>query len=190
MTLYQNKYLTESTRLKGYDYSLNGYYFITICTKNRERLFGRVDNGIMILNVFGHIVQNCWMDLPNHYPNLRLDAFIIMPDHIHAIFVIENDNAITTVETGLKPVSAIPSSQETGLKPVSTNAKRHGLFEFVRAFKTFSSRRINELRKTPGTPVWQIRFYDHIIRDPDSLTKIQEYILNNPINWAIDTENP
>ena len=153
-------------------------------------MFGRVDNGIMILNVFGHIVQNCWMDLPNHYPNLRLDAFIIMPDHIHAIFVIENDNAITTVETGLKPVSAIPSSQETGLKPVSTNAKRHGLFEFVRAFKTFSSRRINELRKTPGTPVWQIRFYDHIIRDPDSLTKIQEYILNNPINWAIDTENP
>jgi putative transposase len=129
----------------------------------------------MILSSYGNIVQECWLDLPNHYPNLHLDSFVVMPNHIHGIFAIKyvDDNATV----------------ETGLKPVSTKVKRHGLSEFVRAFKTFSSRRINELRQTPGMRVWQLRFHDHIIRDRSSMTKIQEYILNNPTKWEVDTEN-
>lgn len=90
MTLYQNKYRIESTRYKGWDYSMEGSYFITICTQNRDNLFGSVKNGRMILNQFGNIAGQCWLDLPNHYQNIRLDVFVIMPNHVHGIIVIDN----------------------------------------------------------------------------------------------------
>ena len=169
MTLFANKYRIESARLKGWDYSSPGYYFIAICTKNRECLFGE-------------ILENCWNDLPNHYPNLKLDQFVVMPNHVHGIIIIENNN--NTIDYQGVPV-------ETGLKPVSTGTsgtsdKTHGLFEFIRALKTFSARRINEYRQTPGTSVWQTRFHDHIIRDDDELNRIRKYIINNPSNWKMD----
>ena len=178
--LYKNKYRIESARLKNWDYSSNGYYFITICTKNRECILGEIENQEMILNENGKIVETCWFDLPNHYNNLRLDEFIVMPNHIHGIMVIDKD---------IIPVPESPV--ETGFKPVSTDRtnntqKRHGLFEFVRALKTFSSRRINKLRHSPGTPVWQSRFYDRIIRNENELNRIREYVINNPQNWSKD----
>lgn len=174
MTLYKNKYRVETTRLKGWDYASNGYYFVTICTHNREHLFGHIENGEMILNQYGQIVQNGWNDLPNHYPNIRLDAFCVMPNHVHGIIVIDN---------GMMDGTGIV---ETGFKPVSTN---HGLFEMVRALKTFSARRINQLRNTAGNPVWQTRFHDHIIRNDKSLNRIREYIANNPKTWNADLFN-
>lgn len=108
-------------------------------------------------------MENCWNDLPNHYQNLKLDQFVVMPNHVHGIIIIENNNntidcqdAIdirnTIVETGLKPVSTGTSGTP------GTSGKTHGLFEFIRALKTFSARRINEYRQTPGTSVWQTRF--------------------------------
>ena len=194
MTLYKNKYRIETTRLRGWDYSQDGFYFVTVCVKNRKNLFGRVVDGTMRLNEYGMIVNNCWFDLPNHYQNIKLDAFCIMPNHIHGIIEIDNGGA---VETGLKPVSIIPptvsGSVETGLKPVSTPTKtptvyikHHGLFEFIRALKTFSARRINELRKSIGENVWQSRFHDHIIRCDGSLERIRKYIVNNPKSWHDD----
>lgn len=191
MTLFQNKYRIESARLKGWDYSSDGYYFITICAHNRDQLFGRVENGEMVLNQYGTIVNQCWFDLPYHYGNMWLDAFVIMPDHIHGIVVIDNNrtngNVGTSVETGFKPVSTIPAT--TIIPADSTNPnctliiKHHGLFEFVRAFKTFSARRINEIRNSPGIPVWQPRFHDHIIRDEGEFYRIQQYIIDNPKHW-------
>lgn len=165
MTLYQNQYRIETTRLQNWDYTTYGAYFITICTHNRENLFGHIANGEMHLNDNGKIVEQCWHDLPNHYPNLILDAFVIMPNHIHCIMMIN------TVETGLKPVSTSPS-------------KSHGIFEFVRALKTFSSRRINEINNTPGTPRWQTRFHDRIIRDEPELQQKRQYIHDNPAKWV------
>jgi REP element-mobilizing transposase RayT len=125
MTLYKNKYRIETTRLKNWDYSSNGYYYITICTKNREHIFGKiaVETGfkpvstptkpvfkmIMILNEYGKIVEKCWYDLSEHYANLKLDEFVIMPNHIHGIVIIENNDILASVgvvETGLKPVSS------------------------------------------------------------------------------------
>ena len=120
----------------------------------------------MILNNFGEIVLDCWHNLPNHYKNIILDTFVIMPNHIHGIIIIV----------------------ETGFKPVSTKTK-NGLSEFVRALKTFSSRRINTKRQTPGYQVWQSRFYEHIIRNESELLKIREYIVNNPLNWETDENN-
>jgi REP element-mobilizing transposase RayT len=183
MTLYQNQYRIETTRLQNWDYTTYGAYFITICTHNRENLFGHIANGEMHLNDNGKIVEQCWYNLPNHYPNLILDAFVIMPDHIHGIMMIN------AVETGLKPVSI--HSQKTGLKPVSTSqspspssSKSHGIFEFVRALKTFSSRQINEINGTPGKPRWQTRFHDRIIRDEPELQQKRQYIHDNPAKWG------
>jgi putative transposase len=174
MTLYKNKYRIETTRMHGWDYSSDGYYFVTICVKDRDHLFGKIIKGKMQLNPYGAIVKQCWFDLPNHYNNVKLDSFCIMPDHVHCIVQIENG---VSLETGLKPVS------------MKTTPKRHGLFEFMRAFKTFSARRINVLRNSAGEHVWQSRFYDHIIRDHKSLERIREYIYRNPQNWHDKTSN-
>lgn len=163
MAKYRNRYRIESNRRRGYDYSLPGYYFITLCVKNRKYLYGNVLNRQMQLNEFDIIVQQCWDDFPNHYPNFIPDLFIVMPNHLHAIIKIA-------------PV-------ETGFEPVSTN---HGVSEFVRAVKSFSAHRINELRNSPGVPVWQPGFHDHIVRIDDELPRIRRYIADNPLKWRGD----
>jgi len=167
------KHHRRSIRLKGYDYSQAGAYFITICTKDRACLFGEVVDGEMRLNALGQIVQDVWHDLPNHV-NVVLDAFVVMPNHVHGIVIIPDDTVVV-VGAGSEPA------------PTTT---RHGLPEIVRQFKTFSARRINELRGTPGLPVWQRNYYEHIIRNEESLHRIRAYIANNPLKWALDRENP
>jgi len=175
--LFKNKYRIKTARLQNYDYSSNGAYFVTICTKNREYSFGEIKNGKLQESITSKICMECWLDLPNHYPNCILDAFVIMPNHIHGVIIIAN------VETGFKPVST---------KPVSTNAntKQHSLSEIIRGFKTFTARKINEHQDTQGQPFWQSRFYDRIIRDEDELNHVREYIQNNPLKWEEDKNNP
>lgn len=112
MALFRNKYRIESARLPDFDYSINGLYFITICTKERLPFFGEIVDVGMKINSVGTIVKECWFDLPNHYPNLILDEFVVMPNHIHGIMVIDNSRIINTektavVETGLRPVSTV-----------------------------------------------------------------------------------
>ncbi|MHB8104719.1 MAG: transposase [Dehalococcoidales bacterium] len=159
----------RSIRLKGYDYSLPGAYFVTIITYQRIPVFGEIKAQNMLLGDFGEIAISCWEDIPKHYPNILLDSFIIMPNHVHGILIIDNVGA--------------------GLKPAPT-AKKYPLSEIVRSFKTFSARRINTLRKTPGLPVWQRNYYAHIIRNEEELNSIREYIENNIREWETDKENP
>ncbi|MCK4800223.1 transposase [Candidatus Parcubacteria bacterium] len=166
----------QSMRLENYDYSQDGYYFTTICAKNKIECFGEIIDGKMVLNECGEIVKKCWYDLPNHYHNCRLDEFIIMPNHNHGIIIIDN----SVVGTGLKPVRT---------KPIPTGAKQYSLSEIIRGFKTFSSRKINE-QNVNLIFRWQSRFYDHIIRNEKSLDKIREYIVNNPLKWELDRNNP
>lgn len=186
MTYDPNKQHRKSIRLQGYDYSQSGAYFVTICTYDRECLFGEIVDGEMILNEYGKIVQTTWMDLPNHISNIELDAFVVMPNHIHGIIVIP-------VGAGSKPApkNLIPSSDLTsfraGSKPAPTMGAR--LSEMVRQLKTFSARKINQLRKTGGHPVWQRNYYEHVIRDDDSWPRIREYIVNNPKQWNVDHDN-
>ncbi len=151
----------RSIRLQGYDYSQAGAYFVTITTHGRECLFGEIHQGQMTLNQFGKIVQQAWLDLPRHYPHIELGAFGIMPDHVHMV-VIFND---------------------------SPAPKRHPLSEIIRAFKSFSAKRINLLRKSQGIPVWQRNYYEHIIGSDDEQDRIHLYIENNPANWINDTAN-
>ncbi len=174
-------------RLEGYDYSLPGYYFVTVCVQGRKYMLGNVANGKMILSDYGQIVKKCWNDLPRHYPYIRLDAFVVMPNHIHGIIRI-----MRNVGAGLQP--ALIELERTGFKPVPTKNKqkitRHGLPEIVRAFKTFSARGINRIRGVTGTKFWQRNYYDHIIRNEQELNQIREYIQNNRSAWRGDRENP
>ncbi len=162
----------RSIRLRGYDYRRPGAYFVTICTQGRVCLLGDVIDGVVQLKEAGRIVTNTWADLPNHYAHMTGDAFIIMPNHVHAIVVLHSTGADGNVGAGLKPA---PTS--------------HGLPEIARALKTFSARRINLARATPGAPVWQRNYYEHIIRDDESLNRIRRYIQDNPQRWAVDHEH-
>ena len=166
----------KSIRLTGYDYSRPGAYFVTICVKDHTNLFGSIEKAVMRENEFGKIVRECWNDLPNHYSSVKLDTFVIMPNHIHGIIVILDDDHVDVV-AGLKPATT----------PAPTNKiKRHGLSEIIRALKTFSARRINEIRESSGVPIWQRNYYEHIVRTESALHQIRKYIEENPVNWQVN----
>ncbi|MEW6088305.1 MAG: transposase [bacterium] len=206
----------NSIRLKDYDYAREGAYFVTICCWNKECLFGEIGIGVgagskpalspkpalnpkpaqMILNDTGRMIEDTWNDLPNHNVCIELDEFVIMPNHIHGIIVLAGLAGLepVTSRAGLEPVTnragLEPVTNRAGLEPAPTGHNvmkmRHGLPEIIRQFKTFSAKRINKLRQTPGVPVWQRNYYEHIIRNEIELNKIREYIINNPFNWQDD----
>jgi putative transposase len=172
--------------------------------QNRESLFGWVNNEQMALNEYGEIVAACWDDLPRHYANVELDAFVVMPNHIHGIIVL-------TVGAGLKPAPTLDMANPVtgvglesnpihdvvnpitgaGLKPTPTRpVKQYPLSEIVRAFKSFSARRINQQRGTPGRAVWQRDYYEHIIRNEIAYQRIRQYIATNPLEWTQDQLHP
>ena len=177
-----------SLRLQGFDYSRPGAYFVTICTYRRECLLGEISNGEMRLSDAGLTAQVIWGELPDHYPYITLDAFVIMPNHVHGIVMLTDST--DTVGAGLKPALGKIDEQRAGFKPAPTGRKRHGLPEIIRAFKTFSSRRINQFREARGLPVWQRNYYEHVIRNDRILNAIRNYIEANASQWGNDTENP
>ena len=138
----------RSIRLPRYDYTTPGAYFVTICTWNRACVLGDIANDEMDLSVAGRVTQDVWEELPDHYPHVRLDAWVVMPNHVHGIIVLTDTDVLTR---------APDAGVGAGLKPAPTdgNMVHHGLPEIVRAFKTFSARRINALHGTAGAPFWQ-----------------------------------
>src|ERR1700757_2119468 len=155
-------------RLKNYDYSRSGYYFVTLCTKNRIEHFGKIENSKMILNQYGETAERYWKEIPNHYKNVEIDEFVIMPNHIHGIIII-NDKFYDTV----------------GIEQCSVPTK---LSKIVKSFKNVVTRIICDQFQDYGFQ-WQRSFYDHIVRDEISLNKIREYIINNPLKWDLDKDN-
>lgn len=182
---FRNKYRIGSARLTGWDYGQNGYYFVTICTANREHLFGAINRDEMILSAIGNIVLQEWKKSFEIRAELFCDAFVIMPNHIHAILRIEKPDKMDgdgcPVETH-------------GRASLQRNRSPHGVARrspksvssFVAGFKSAATKRINEFRNTPKLPVWQSRFHDHIIRDEKSYHLIRKYIINNPALWQED----
>jgi REP element-mobilizing transposase RayT len=167
----------KSHRLSGYDYTLSNAYFVTMVTKDRECLFGRVFGDSMELNELGEIVLQEWLRTPEIRAEIGLDEFVIMPNHLHGIIHLRDVGA-----HGGAPLRT-PS---TG---VAFRAPR-SLGSFIAGFKSAATKRINILRHAPGVPVWQPNFYDRIIRDEDELNRIRQYIIDNPAEWAGDPENP
>lgn len=169
----------RSIRLKGYDYTQPGGYFVTTCTQDRACLFGEVVDGKMRLNEAGRMVQAVWEEIPVHYAGVAIDAFVVMPNHIHGIVVL----------VGATPCGRPLSGQAQGPAPTIS------LPDVVHRFKTMTTKHYADGVKQAGwSPfpgqLWQRNYYEHIIRDEDSLNRIRQYITDNPAQWALDRENP
>jgi REP element-mobilizing transposase RayT len=186
MALYKNKYRIESARLKNWNYSYPGYYFITICTKNRDHFFGKIIDNQMHLSEIGRIVEQYWQDIPNHFPFANLDKQVIMPNHIHGIIVINKKQPSFPVET----LQCNVSTQHKQISKIMSgiSPKPGSLATIIRSFKSISTRTINEKYLSLHF-AWQPRFHDHVIRNNNELTKIRLYIVNNPKNWQNDRNN-
>jgi REP element-mobilizing transposase RayT len=184
------KHHRRSIRLKGYDYSAAGAYFITLCTYQRQYLFGEIMDGAMHLNPYGKIVEEGWLQSSTIRQEIELDAWVIMPDHMHGIVVITNHDANENVHIagahGRVP-PPVPQQQYECLPPHCVPPRKpQSISSFVAGFKSAVTKRINILRDTPGTPVWQRNYYERIIRDESALNHIRRYIQMNPINWELD----
>lgn len=250
----------RSTRLKDWDYSKPGAYFVTIVTKDRQSLFGHIENDQMILNDIGNIVVETWEWLQNHHQNVELDANIVMPNHIHGIILLHDPDddlraagaqklnqtdatrrdgphgdasygntsrgdvsrgdgshgdasrgddshsrgdasygdalrkdaacrdASRSVRTDAVPAHTSTATKQQGV--ARGRAPRKPLGRLIGAFKTVSTKRANQLEGTPGKVMWQGRFYDHIIRNEESLNALRQYVAENPAKWQEDQENP
>jgi len=165
----------RSVRLAGFDYLQPGDYFVTICTKNRVCIFGEVTNCDVQLSPVGEIVNQDWIAVPNHYSNVKLDAFRLMPNHIHGIVTIKE-----RTKTKIKD-----SKHQKGDKRPA-----HSLSSLVCSYKSGVTNRLHGAGYFPRKSIWQSRFYDHIIRDDVSLYMIRQYIELNPLMWEFDMENP
>ena len=184
-----NKHHRRSIRLPGYDCSQSGAYFITICAYRRQCLFGDVVDGRMVLNQYGKIIVDTYQWLCQRYPYLHTDEWIVMPNHFHAIMVII-DKPRTNRDRSRRGGSRTAPTINKQYNADTIDKKRKPLGRLIGAFETVSTKKINILRDSPGTPIWQRNYYEHIIRNPDAMDKIRQYIVNNPVSWEIDRLNP
>ena len=188
----------QKNRLTGYDYAQDGLYFVTICVKNRVECFGDVQDDRMILNKNGYIVHRQWLWLSKQYQYIKLDAFIVMPNHFHGVIIIDQRRdrsrpVPTDADPPVVPTRPVPTDTDPPVvptRPVPTDAARRvkSLSELIGAFKTTSSKKIHQNGLLNFA--WQRSFYDNIIRDEQALHNIREYIKQNPANWSRDRNNP
>ncbi|MCE2719943.1 MAG: transposase [Dolichospermum sp.] len=196
MTYNPDIHKRQSIRLKGYDYSQSGLYFITICCYQRECLFGNIMNSQIILNNFGQLIKEEWLKSAEIRKEIEFDDFVIMPNHFHGIVIINQeinsdfmkndvdfqDNNVGA--NGRSPLQQIQSSRpKISMKPKSISS-------LIAGFKSATTKKINIIRNTPQNPVWQRNYYDHIIRNDESLARIREYVQNNPLSWENDQLHP
>lgn len=171
----------RSIRLERYDYSSAGAYFVTICTQNRECLFGEVVDGAMQLNDAGKVAEQCWQEIPSHFPHAELDEFVIMPNHVHGILVICD----SVVRTGHQ-VNARAKNFSPLRKGTAGTSRTIG--SIVRGFKIGVTK---WMRKTDLIrDVWQRNYWEHIVRNEAELGHLREYICNNPAQWELDQLHP
>lgn len=164
----------RSIRLKGYDYSQAGAYYVTICAWNGGHVFGKIVNSEREFSPIGTIIQQEWCNIPVRFPQVELDTYIIMPNHLHGIIIANYVGA-----------QFIAPNRNQG---VINHAPTLG--NIVRAFKARCTYTINQIRETPGMPVWQRNYFEHVIRNEYELHRIREYIINNPVRWEEDEYNP
>jgi len=168
----------HTIRMPSYDYSTSGYYHVVVCTYLKQYQFGDVIDHKMQLNELGEIANNCWQEIPSHFPNAELDEFIVMPNHIHGIIVI--NNSMTPVGAQYIAPLQVNPNEKMRIKPKS-------LSSIVRTYKGAVKRIIGRLGYSF---YWQRNYYDHIIRNDEELNWARYYIRQNPVNWDQDKENP
>jgi len=198
----------RSVRFPGYDYASPGAYFVTICVHGGECLLGEVADGQMRMNRLGQMVQSAWQAIPAHSSHVRLDAFVIMPNHIHGIVVI-NRRGEASPATASSATQAAMSDNHTSTQPIRGDASplpstqpdpgdasplrgppAGSLGAIVANLKSVTTRRFNRLRGTPGVPLWQRNYWEHIVRDEVAAHRIRAYIQTNPARWEEDKLRP
>ncbi len=174
-------YKRKSIRLKDFDYTQAFWYYVTICTQTRGDILGIIKNSKMVLNKFGVLVEKEWLNTKSIRSNVDLDSFVIMPDHLHGIIIINKQRRGTAHR-------APTDTTENFGKPVPGS-----LPTIIRSFKATVTKQINELRQTPGIKFWQRNYYERVIRNEKELYNIRRYIKLNPLKWNIQRgypENP
>jgi len=164
----------KSIRLKGYDYTQAGAYFVTVVTYHRDCLFGKIENEIMTLNDLGKIADECWRAIPEHFPFVELGAHIIMPNHLHGIVVIH--------DAGRGAIYRAPTVEQFGKPTVGS------LPTIIRTYKSAVTRIIG--REHNATSIWQRNYYERVIRNEHEMGNIWKYVESNPAQWNDDDENP
>ena len=179
-----NRHHRRSIRLPDYDYMTPGAYFITVCAQNSQCLLGEAVDGRLRLNEAGRMIQTVWDELPLHYPNVEIDTFVVMPNHVHGIIVLTDG-----------PVGAAPRGRPDGIGQAQGPAPTLSLPDVMHRFKTMTTKRYTDGVKQSKWPpfakhLWQRGYFEHVIRRTDKMNRIREYILQNPLRWKFDRENP
>lgn len=191
----------RSIRLRGYDYTRVGAYYVTICTDDRSCIFGRIVNAASHLSPLGDIVDECWRAIPMHFPHVHVDVHIIMPNHVHGIVVIEGTGGAYVGARDLAPLRDAPPDIQTDTPPDydsimvpaderSPNGRPRiipgSLGAIIQGFKAGVSRNARKRGIAVPQTIWQRNYYDHIVRDAADHDRITKYIADNPANWERD----
>jgi len=180
---FKGRYRISSARLKYYDYSGSGGYFITICTKNCKHYLGKIIDGKIELTNIGMRAGICWQEISKHYPFVKLDQYIVMPNHVHGIIFINKNNDVMAQNPAIrydKKLDGMSGFNKFG--PQSGN-----LGSIIRGFKIGVKKHATQNNLLFE---WQSRFYDHIVRNEEELKRIRQYIIENPLKWELDKNNP
>ena len=186
----------RSIRLPGCDYASPGSYFVTVCTHQRKLLFGEVIDGQMRRNALGDIVHAEWYATERVRSEVRLDAFVVMPNHLHGILEIIEVGARRRLAPDADAKMADGKTATHRVAPTEgVRSRPHGpapgsIGAILGQIKSLTKKAINKTRGTPGRPVWQPNYHEHVIRNEKELQRIREYICNNPLRWPSDRENP
>ena len=193
----------KSIRLRGYDYAAPGAYFVTIATQDRACLFGEISRGRMHLTAAGMAAQTVWAAIPVHFPRVRLDAFVVMPNHVHGVILIGTDAATDDMDGSVSDDVDGSVSDDVDGSVGATHASplrarhryahgptrcahgpaRRSIGAIVGSYKSAVSRHVHQLHGPRSDLVWQRNYYERIIRDYPSLQRVRQYIYANPRNW-------
>ena len=175
----------KNIRLKDFDYSNDGYYFVSVVSYKRKNIFGEIIDGEMNLNQAGKIVEKTWQNIPMHFTNTSCEIFVVMPNHIHGIIDINNDQIVEA-----RHASPLRSKNLKSQSVKSDGVKPQSLGAIIGSFKSAVTKQLHQTKIINQEKIWQRNYYEHIIRDEHDHQQIADYILSNPFNWEYDHENP
>jgi putative transposase len=193
MLYYPEKHHRQSIRLKGYDYGQEGAYFVTICVQDRKCLFGDIMNGEMRLNNVGNMIRENLEELSKRFKSIFIDEYIIMPDHLHGILIIQENIGASLVDAPVDDqIDTRLNNKRAGTRPAPTKI---GLADVIGSFKSITTHKyINGVYNSNWPPfnkrLWQRNYYEHIIRNEDEYYRIKKYIIENPSKWNNNNHNP
>jgi REP element-mobilizing transposase RayT len=179
MSLYQDKYRIEPARLRGWDYRSRGWYFVTIGSSNRACLFGEIADSEVNLSLIGRIAESELQALSGHYDNVQIDEHVVMPNHVHAIVMIDGDHRFSPNVEASWPSQNVATFE---------SPKAGSLSAIIRSYKAGVTLQCRDLGLSQV--IWQSRFHDHLLRGDKVISGVRDYIRNNPANWGEDKDNP